>query len=146
MPREFRGQRSLVVCHLWGHTQSDMTEGTEHACVHWRRQWHPTPVFLPGQSQGRGSLVGCRLWGCTESDTTEVTWQEQQQQGVYMSALLSQFIPPSPSPSVSASRFSKSVPLFPPCNRFISTIFSKFHISVIICDICFSLSDLFHSG
>ena len=29
-----------------------------------RRQWHPTPVLLPGESQGRGSLVGCRLWGC----------------------------------------------------------------------------------
>ena len=39
----------------------------------WRRQWHPTPVLLPGESQGRGSLVGCRLWGCTESDMTEVT-------------------------------------------------------------------------
>ena len=39
----------------------------------WRREWQPTPVFLPGESQGRGSLVGCRLWGRTESDTTEVT-------------------------------------------------------------------------
>ena len=39
----------------------------------WRRQWQPTPVFLPGESQGRRSLVGCRLWGHTESDTTEVT-------------------------------------------------------------------------
>ena len=38
-----------------------------------RRQWHPTPVLLPGESQGRGSLFGCRLWGCTESDTTEAT-------------------------------------------------------------------------
>ena len=38
-----------------------------------RRQWHPTPVFLPGESHGRGSLVGCHLWGRTESDTTEVT-------------------------------------------------------------------------
>ena len=38
-----------------------------------RRQWHPTPVFLPGESQGQRSLVGCRLWGRTESDTTEVT-------------------------------------------------------------------------
>ena len=38
-----------------------------------RRQWHPTPVFLPGESQGQGSLVGCCLWGCTESDTTEAT-------------------------------------------------------------------------
>ena len=29
---------------------------------HWRRQWQPTPVFLPGESWGRRSLVGCRLW------------------------------------------------------------------------------------
>ena len=36
-----------------------------------RRQWHPTPVFLPGKSHGRGSLVGCCQWGHTESDTTE---------------------------------------------------------------------------
>ena len=24
---------------------------------YWRRQWHPTPVFLPGKSHGRRSLV-----------------------------------------------------------------------------------------
>ena len=36
-----------------------------------RRQWHPTPVLLPGKSHGRRSLVGCRPWGCQESDTTE---------------------------------------------------------------------------
>ena len=40
---------------------------------HWRRQWHPTPVLLPGKSHGWRSLVGCRLWGRTESDTTEAT-------------------------------------------------------------------------
>ena len=48
--------------------------------MHWRRQWQPPPVFLPGESQGRRSLVGCRLWGRTESDTTEATQQQQQQQ------------------------------------------------------------------
>ena len=37
----------------------------------WRRQWHPTPVLLPGKSHGRRSLVGCRPWGLEESDTTE---------------------------------------------------------------------------
>ena len=37
----------------------------------WRRQWHPTPVLLPGKSHGRRSLVGCNPWGCKESDTTE---------------------------------------------------------------------------
>ena len=41
--------------------------------MHWRRKWHPIPVFLPGESQGRGSLVGCRLWGRIESNTTKVT-------------------------------------------------------------------------
>ena len=29
----------------------------------WRRQWHPTPVFLPGKSHGWMSLVGCSPWG-----------------------------------------------------------------------------------
>ena len=36
-----------------------------------RRQWHPTPVFLPGKSHGWRSLVGCSPWGRRESDTTE---------------------------------------------------------------------------
>ena len=29
-----------------------------------RRQWHPTPVLLPGKSHGRRSLEGCSPWGC----------------------------------------------------------------------------------
>ena len=37
----------------------------------WRRQWHPTPVLLPGKSHGWKSLVGCSPWGRKESDTTE---------------------------------------------------------------------------
>ena len=37
----------------------------------WRRQWHPTPVLLPGKSHGQRSLVGCGPWSCKESDTTE---------------------------------------------------------------------------
>ena len=36
-----------------------------------RRQWHPTPVLLPGKSHGRRSLVGCSPCGREESDTTE---------------------------------------------------------------------------
>ena len=39
--------------------------------IEWRRQWHPTPVLLPGKSHGQKSLVGCSLWGRSESDTTE---------------------------------------------------------------------------
>ena len=36
-----------------------------------RRQWHPTPVLLPGKSHGWRNLVGCSPWGREESDTTE---------------------------------------------------------------------------
>ena len=42
-----------------------------HLIAFRRRQWHPTPVLLPGKSHGSGSLVGCRLCGCTESERTE---------------------------------------------------------------------------
>ena len=41
------------------------------ALVAKRRQWHPTPVLLPGKSHGRRGLVGCSPWGRQESDTTE---------------------------------------------------------------------------
>ena len=36
-----------------------------------RRQWHPTPVLLPGNSHGWRSLVTCSPWGRWELDTTE---------------------------------------------------------------------------
>ena len=36
-----------------------------------RRQWHPTPVLLPGKFHGWRNLVGCNPWGRKESDTTE---------------------------------------------------------------------------
>ena len=41
----------------WGHKQ--------------RRQWHPTPVLLPGKSHGWKSLEGCSPWGRWGSYTTE---------------------------------------------------------------------------
>ena len=36
-----------------------------------RRQWHPTPVLLPGKSHGQRSLEGCSPWSRYELDTTE---------------------------------------------------------------------------
>ena len=36
-----------------------------------RRQWHPTPVLLPGKSHEWRSLVGCSPWGHYESDMTK---------------------------------------------------------------------------
>ena len=36
-----------------------------------RREWQPTPVFLPRESHGQRSLVEYSPWGCKELDTTE---------------------------------------------------------------------------
>ena len=42
-----------------------------YALVYGRRQWHPTPVLLPGKSHRRRSLVGCSPWGRWGSDMTK---------------------------------------------------------------------------
>ena len=73
MLKIFQARRQQYVNHQIPDVQAGFRKGRG-----WRRKWHPTPVFLPGEPQGRGSLVGCRLWGRTESDTTEVTQQQQQ--------------------------------------------------------------------
>ena len=39
--------------------------------IPWRREWLPTPAFLPGKSHGQRSLVGYSPRSCRESDTTE---------------------------------------------------------------------------
>ena len=61
-------------------------EGEESACdvgdrsleidpwvekIPWRREWLPTPVFLPGEFQEQRSLAGYSPWSRKESDTTE---------------------------------------------------------------------------
>ena len=37
----------------------------------WRREWLPTPVFLPGEFHGQRSLAGYSPWDCKEVDTTQ---------------------------------------------------------------------------
>ena len=39
--------------------------------IPWRREWLPTPVFLPGKSREQKSLAVYSPWGCKELDTTE---------------------------------------------------------------------------
>ena len=56
-PSRLQSMGSLRVGHDWA------TSLLLFTFMHWRRQWQPTPVFLPGESQGWESLVGCRLWG-----------------------------------------------------------------------------------
>ena len=56
-PGRLQSMGSRRVGHDWVNSLSLFT------FTHWRRQWQPIPVFLPGESQGQGSLVGYRLWG-----------------------------------------------------------------------------------
>ena len=37
-------------------------------CMHWRRKWQPSPVFLPGESQERGTWWAS-VYGVTQSRT-----------------------------------------------------------------------------
>jgi len=37
----------------------------------WRREWLPTPVFLPGEFHGQRSLAGCGPWDHKELESTE---------------------------------------------------------------------------
>ena len=32
--------------------------------IHWRREWQPTPVYLPRDFHGKRSLKGCSPWVC----------------------------------------------------------------------------------
>ena len=61
--------------------------------IPWRREWLPTPVFLPGESHGQRRLVGYSPEGCKESDTTDVTEHTRTHQGAQ--ALLSLPLLPS---------------------------------------------------
>ena len=48
-PGGLQSMGSLRVRHDWATSLSLFT------FMHWRRKWHPTPVFLPGESQGQGA-------------------------------------------------------------------------------------------
>ena len=41
--------------------------------IPWRREWLPTPVFLPGGFHGQNSLAGYSPQGQKELDSTEMT-------------------------------------------------------------------------
>ena len=55
-PGRLQSMGSLRVGHNW------VTSLSLFTFMYWRRQWHPTPVLLPGKSHGRRSLVGCSPW------------------------------------------------------------------------------------
>ena len=54
--------------------------------IRWRRKWHPTPVFLSGESHGQRSLESYSLWGCKEPDRTE--WLNKNRIGSFLAELI----------------------------------------------------------
>ena len=55
-PGRLQSMGSWRVRHYWA------TSLLLFTFMHWRRNWQPTPVFLPGESLGQRGLVGCCLW------------------------------------------------------------------------------------
>ena len=47
-------------CLLYGRPRFNAWVGK----IPWRREWQPTPVFLPGEFHGQRSLAGYSPWGC----------------------------------------------------------------------------------
>ena len=61
-PGRLQSMGSLRVGHSW------VTSLSLFTFMYWRRKWHPTPVFLPGESQGWGSWWAA-VYGVTQSRT-----------------------------------------------------------------------------
>ena len=66
-PGGLQSMGSLRVGHDWATSLSLFT------FMHWRRQWQPTPVLLPGKSHGQRSLLGFSPQGHKEWDMTRAT-------------------------------------------------------------------------
>ena len=87
-PWEFPGKSAGVRCHClliyillqlprWLNSKESTCQcrscklDTSVRKIPWRREWQPTPVFLPGESHEQRSLVGYSPWGCKKPDTIE---------------------------------------------------------------------------
>ena len=58
---KFRGRQERRTVSLG--TREGRAEINKSYSMTRRRQWHPTPVLLPGKPHGQRSLVGCSPWG-----------------------------------------------------------------------------------
>ena len=62
IPRWLSGKESVCQCRR---------RGFDPWLGPWRRNWQPTPVFLPGKSHGQRNLMGYYQWGHKELDTNK---------------------------------------------------------------------------
>ena len=63
LPRWLRGREFTCQCRRHRRHGFDTSVGK----IHWRRKWHPTSVFLPGEFHGQKSLVGYSPWGHSQT-------------------------------------------------------------------------------
>ena len=70
---EFYHFRQLEMDLLYGQEiMENHIYGIPNTYHYWRREWQPTPVFLPGKLHGQRNLEVYSPWGHKESDTTEL--------------------------------------------------------------------------
>ena len=76
-PWDFPGKSTGVGCHCLLQQCGRPGFNSWVGNIPWRREWLPTPVFLPGEFNGQRSLANYSPWGHKESDMTEVTLHTQ---------------------------------------------------------------------
>ena len=78
LQRNFLNYYSIIILGFPGGSDGKETACNQETQVHlwvgkipWRRQWLPTPVFLPGEFYGQKSLASYSSWSCKELGMTE---------------------------------------------------------------------------
>ena len=69
-------QMTLNMCRIWASLVAQVMQNLPAKRVtrvqswvrkiHWKREWLPTPIFLPEEFYVQRSLVGYSPWGCKE--------------------------------------------------------------------------------
>ena len=79
--------------------------------IPWKRQWQPTPVFLPREFHGQRTLACYSPWGCKESDTTEQLTQRNNILGLF-SKQTDKMLPTCTVPSSRGTKKISSIEIY----------------------------------